>query len=125
MANPEHVKVLKQGRDAWNLWRLDNPLIVPDLSGHALPELDLSRINFYRADLRGLQGSEANLRAALLREAKLSESILIDAVLEGAVLSDADLSSSDLQDANLIKVKADGTIFIGSDIRCAQFNDAF
>ena len=33
MANPEHVKIFKQGLDAWNKWRMENPGIIPDLGG--------------------------------------------------------------------------------------------
>jgi len=33
MANDEHVSLLKQGVDAWNAWRDENPDIRPDLSG--------------------------------------------------------------------------------------------
>ena len=36
MANPEHLKILKQGVAAWNKWRLENRLIVPDLEGAKL-----------------------------------------------------------------------------------------
>jgi hypothetical protein len=52
MANDEHVALLKQGVDAWNTWRDENPDIRPDLSN---------------ADLTG-----ADLRQADLREAHLS-----------------------------------------------------
>jgi len=36
MANEEHLKILKQGVEAWNKWREENPDIEPDLF-----ELDL------------------------------------------------------------------------------------
>ena len=31
MANEEHVALLKQGAEAWNAWRHENPDIRPDL----------------------------------------------------------------------------------------------
>ncbi|MFA5055185.1 MAG: hypothetical protein WC562_03300 [Dehalococcoidia bacterium] len=31
MANEEHLKILKQGVDAWNRWRKENGEIIPDL----------------------------------------------------------------------------------------------
>ena len=52
MANDEHVALLKQGVEAWNAWRDENPGIRPDLS-----EADLSKANLSYANLRG-----ANLR---------------------------------------------------------------
>jgi hypothetical protein len=41
MANPEHLKILERGVDAWNEWRKEHPEIVPDLS-----EADLRRTYF-------------------------------------------------------------------------------
>ena len=38
MANPEHLKILKQGLEAWNACRKDNPDAAADLMG-----ADLSR----------------------------------------------------------------------------------
>lgn len=32
MANEGHVKILKQGVEAWNLWRRENPDVRPNLS---------------------------------------------------------------------------------------------
>ena len=61
MANEEHLKILKQGVKAWNLWREENPNISPDLSGAYLSGADLSRANLIGADL-----SVADLRGANL-----------------------------------------------------------
>ena len=36
MANPEHVEILKEGVEAWNQWRKDNPGVRPDLRGAAV-----------------------------------------------------------------------------------------
>jgi hypothetical protein len=41
MANNEHVALLKQGVDAWNKWRDENPDIPPDLSGADLSNAKL------------------------------------------------------------------------------------
>ncbi len=43
MANEEHVALLKQGVDAWNAWRRENPDIRPALSGADLHGADLRR----------------------------------------------------------------------------------
>ena len=40
MPNEEHVKILKQGVEAWNRWRVENPKIEP-----ALSDADLSGAN--------------------------------------------------------------------------------
>ena len=33
MANPEHVKLIKQGAEIWNRWFNDHSEVTPDLSG--------------------------------------------------------------------------------------------
>jgi len=48
MANDEHVALLKQGVEAWNEWRGENPNILPDLSG-----VDLYNTHLGGLDLRG------------------------------------------------------------------------
>ena len=45
MANDEHVALLKQGVDAWNAWRRENPDMRPDLSDADLEGADLSKAN--------------------------------------------------------------------------------
>src|SRR5215203_6713785 len=59
MANKKHVARLKQGVEAWNQWRRENPKIRPNLS----------RADLIRASLRG-----ADLRRTNLGEADLSHS---------------------------------------------------
>jgi hypothetical protein len=41
MSNPEHLKILKQGVEAWNKWREENPDFRPNLSGADLREAHL------------------------------------------------------------------------------------
>jgi len=42
MANEEHVKILKQGVEAWNRWREEQPEIRPDLSYINFNDIGLS-----------------------------------------------------------------------------------
>src|SRR5688500_8201938 len=96
MANPEHLKILKQGIAAWNEWRQEYPDERPSLREADLRALDLSGLNLTdtnlrRVDLRGATLTGANLRRADLRRADLS----------GATLRDADLASSILIETNL------------------------
>ena len=52
MANPEHLKILKQGVELWNQWRKENPKIQPDLTETDFTGENLSGINFSGTDLR-------------------------------------------------------------------------
>jgi hypothetical protein len=56
MANREHLKILKQGIEAWNKWRAENIRIIPDLSGAGL-----SFANLRGADLKGAFLGNADL----------------------------------------------------------------
>lgn len=48
MADEEHVGILRQGVEAWNKWRLENPEVIPDLNRAKLSDANLSG-----ADLNG------------------------------------------------------------------------
>ena len=84
MANEEHLKILKQGVEAWNEWREKNPQITPDLS----------KANLYKADLSVADLTGANLSAAKLIKADLSKANLYKADLHGADLYKADLTGA-------------------------------
>ena len=45
MANEEHLKILKQGVEAWNSWRAENPDVVPDLEEADFSQVDLTADN--------------------------------------------------------------------------------
>ena len=89
MANPEHLKVLKQGVEVWNRWREQNPEIRPDLAQADLREANLGLANLSGANLRRTYLYRANLRGADLSGANL---LLAD-------LLHADLSEADLKEA--------------------------
>ena len=88
MASEEHLKILKQGVEAWNEWREKNLQITPDLS-----KANLYKANLYEADLSEAHLCQANLYAADLSKANLSA---------------ADLTEVNLSKANLYKAKLNG-----------------
>jgi hypothetical protein len=101
MANEEQLKILRQGVEAWNKWRENNPETEIDLGWADLRETKLGCAKLHQADLR-----EANLFQAYLGEANLSGSNLSGASLYcvhlgGANLNGANLSRSNLYGANL------------------------
>jgi uncharacterized protein YjbI with pentapeptide repeats len=105
MANEEHLFLLKQGRGAWNRWRIQNPSIYPDLSMAELSEFFLFGINLSYTNLVGAHLFKTNLLGANLKSADLRDTDLRDAELIGANLTRANLSRANLNWANLSKAK--------------------
>jgi hypothetical protein len=101
MANPKHLKILKQGVVVWNQWRSEHPLILPELSG---------------ADLNEAELSEANLSGAILNMAILIEANLIEANLSHAILSATVLSRSNFKNTYLGHANIEGAIFAANDL---------
>ena len=80
MANKEHVAKLKEGVEAWNLWRDQYDQTFPDLSRADLSGADLHKINLSRAHLEG-----TNLSDTLIEHGDFTG---------GAFLNDANLINS-------------------------------
>ena len=98
--NPNHLKILNEGVDAWNRWRGKNPEVRADLFRADLPEADL-----FGANLREAKLNEAILRGADLFGADLSGANLRGADLGRTSLSEADFSQAELGQANLSGAK--------------------
>src|SRR6266852_2840374 len=67
MADQHYLGLLKQGVNAWNIWRKDHPEIRPNLS-----DANLVRANLNWANLTGADLSRADLSRAYLSGAELS-----------------------------------------------------
>src|SRR5215217_6306460 len=139
MADQTHLEILRQGLDAWNLWREQYPAIKPDLSEADLKwqpygpySRDVSRLsgrNFsrtilFKADLSGAILSKANLSEAGLSEADFSEADLSGAILSKANLSEADLSGLDLHGLDLSGKNLSGKNLSGADLSEADLSEA-
>jgi hypothetical protein len=121
MANREHLTILRQGAEAWNKWRLENPEISPYLVEANLIRDDLSHFNLNEASLSNANLSDANLSnanlsRAILSHADLSFADLSHADLSEANLSEANLSHADLIGANLTKAKLLATVLGAVDL---------
>ncbi|MGA2240960.1 MAG: toll/interleukin-1 receptor domain-containing protein [Verrucomicrobiota bacterium] len=131
MANPEHLKILKQGVKVWNRWREENRDERPDLSyaklsgailsGAILNGAVLSRADLSYAELDGAHLIAANLIAtklsgANLRAVNLSGAILINAHLSGAYLSRANLFGGNLSRANLSSASLSRANLFGANL---------
>ena len=130
MANPEHLKLIKQGVAAFNQWREQNPkekldLREANLSGVVFRNADLRETDFYGSNLQraNLSGSilyGSNLLRGNLRRANLSRTDLRRASFNGADLSGADLSGADLRGGNLRT-----TYLIKTNLRKADISGAY
>jgi len=118
MANEEHLKILKQGVEHWNKWRLENA-IRPDLSG-----ADLIGADLIGADLIAAYLSFADLTGANLSGVKLIDVNLIGANLSGAYLSGADLIGANLSGAYLSGANLSGAYLSGAYLRGAYLSGA-
>lgn len=141
MANPEHLKILKQGVEAWNKWRREHEDVRPDLSGAYLNDADLSGADLSRADLSDahlggadigggdLGGADLNraylggadlrgahLGGAYLTRTYLSRAYLNDVHLSFAHLSFAELSGAELSGADFTNVSLGYTTFADNDL---------
>ncbi|MSR59346.1 MAG: toll/interleukin-1 receptor domain-containing protein [Planctomycetaceae bacterium] len=134
MANPEHVKIVQQGKVAiaeWRKSRDEKRLYFPvlDLSGAhltraGLSDADLSDADLSGVDLSGAVLSDAVLKRAGLKEADLSETNLTRANLRGADLPSADLSEADLSVADLTLANLREADLTGANLCRANLREA-
>lgn len=111
MANPEHLKILAEGVEAWNKWKLESTDVCSEVN---LSGADLSNANLSGADLKSV-----NLHDSDLSYADISNSELGEADLRGAIFVESDLTGSKSRGANL-----SGSIFSDADFRGADFSGA-
>jgi uncharacterized protein YjbI with pentapeptide repeats len=128
------LEVLRQGVNAWNLWRKKYSNLRPNLQsanlngmhleGIDLREADLSSAALQNCDLYKANLSGATAMAARLQRSDLSRSLLIGANLRLADLSEADLSGADMTAAVLAKCKLFGTNLVATNFCGADLSDA-
>ena len=143
MANKQHLAVLKQGVEAWNLWRQEHAEIAIDLSNVNLSgersnrvldteearEFSIAGEHFY---LVGINFSGADLRGTIFGSEKpgrvdLSNANFIGANLEKAYLrkvrlAEADFSKAKLREADLSSANLLASNFNGADLCLANIS---
>jgi uncharacterized protein YjbI with pentapeptide repeats len=129
VANPEHLKVLNEGAEFWNSWRVQNPYVEPDLEqawikGKNFKGYNLSSTNLHGAELSGAYLMETNLSRANLGEAELRGCILTRANLAAADLRLATLVRADLRGADLSRCRLDFARICEADLTDSVFDGA-
>ncbi|NJP08295.1 MAG: pentapeptide repeat-containing protein [Leptolyngbyaceae cyanobacterium RU_5_1] len=132
MANEEHLALIRQGVDAWNQWRRNDPELRPDLTGANLSSVNLSladfeRVNLSQSNLKWANLSQANLKWATFSQTNLKWANLSQANLSQSNLKWTDLSQANLSQANLVLVDLSQTnlsqaTFIKADLRNADLS---
>jgi uncharacterized protein YjbI with pentapeptide repeats len=121
MANPKHLKILKQGVEIWNNWREENEYENGlDLSETNLTAMDLRNANLSNVNLSRVNLVKANLRNTNFQSAKLVDSIFLKADLSRADLSYSDLNNAMLKDATLYMANLFGAKLINTDFTGAR-----
>lgn len=103
MANEQHLAILRQGAEAWNQWRTDNPNVRPDLERADFAKTNFAEANLAKANLSWAKLTQANLYQANLHEATLNKVDFNEADLRGADLTGANLAGADLNWAKLLR----------------------
>jgi uncharacterized protein YjbI with pentapeptide repeats len=119
MADEHQLKLIKEGVEVWNEWRVKHPLIQIDLSG-----ADLSYKYFYQGNLRNANLRLANLTGTNLSKADLDNADLTEANLNEINLSDANLSRADLSRCKIAKAELIGAYLIRANLTEADLSDA-
>jgi uncharacterized protein YjbI with pentapeptide repeats len=97
ISNPtsdDALSIIRKGKRAWNMWRIDHENIYPDLananlSGQNLSGFDLSHANLFNANLQGADLSSSNFTEANLVQANLNRATLRNTVFSNSNLRDA------------------------------------
>jgi hypothetical protein len=116
MANPEHLKILRQGITVWNQWRKNNPSIKPDLSEIDFQKRNFAKANFSHANCYQSDFREANLAGASFEYANLPETIFSRANLSRADFFSATFVAAALDEANFEKVRMGSVVFAETNL---------
>jgi len=124
MANPEHLANLKEGVEAWNRWRADNPDVVPDLEKAEIEIVNLAGINFNKTALRWARFKPTDMTGADLRDADFGYAHVAGSKMDGANLTGAYFREAALMDTSLRGTNCHHAILSGASLIGADLSDA-
>lgn len=124
MGNGKHYLLVKEGPQAVEKWRQENPGVQLDLTWTDLSKVSLSGLDLSHADLRWCNLSKVNLKGTDLSNANLSESNLSEAVMVGTKLCQAKLNLTNLSGANLVEADLRGASLFETELDGADLSDA-
>jgi uncharacterized protein YjbI with pentapeptide repeats len=124
VADPEHVKIVRRGKDAVARWRRSELHRLFETLGYDHYTDGDARLDLTGADLSGLELPGVNLRAADLTDADLSGTNLEGAWLEGARLIRTRLVGTRLSGAKLQSVRLQEANLSSADLRKADLSNA-
>lgn len=131
MADPDLLKLLRRGADAWNDWRKRNPSTgrldfsaAMDIRGMNLCGADFSGVDFRWSALIGMNFSGCNFRGADLMGSNLRDSNCLNADFTDADLRWVQFNRTDLRGATLRNAILRGAVFIRTDASGADFSNS-
>lgn len=119
MANPEHLEILRQGVEAWNSWRRENPNLIPNLDRAQLNDWKLGG-----ADLHGAYLNAADLVGAVFNNSNFTRAFLRFTIIGGADLNAVFFNGADLIGSYLRGANLRGADFRGASVNYANLNRA-
>lgn len=129
MPDQEHLKILKQGVNVWNEWKINNLDIQPnldeaDLINSILTKVDFDNVDLHNACLVGADLNSAKLANSNLRRTNLSIANIKGANLEKSNLNEANLNGTNLNATNMANADLRGASLKGSDLSEANLHKA-
>jgi len=115
MAHNDHIKILKQGVNVWNKWRIANPNVIPQLS-----RIDFGEIIGTQNDLGGI-----NLSGAYIESSSLFSMNFENVNLEGAVLQNSNCYATSFKNVNFKSADLTLVNFTLASLDNADFNGAY
>lgn len=121
LGNQEHVRILLEGPESYDKWRIENPEEVLDLSGEDLRSVNISDINFTGANLSGVNLMGKFLDNLDFSNADLSSSLLINVIGHNTNFQGANLSYSKVINGHFHEADFKDAILVETDFFSSDF----